>query len=67
MEWLRKKWTEFNFSESIDTYINVLEIIGVNTKKSFKILACPSNPKVFMKVIYYEKSKKLTIMFMIHF
>ena len=52
---------KYKLIESIDTFINALGTIGVNTEESFTILAYPSNPKGFMKVKYYEKSQELTI------
>ena len=47
---------KYKLIESIDTFINALGTIGINTEESFTILAYPSNPKGFMKVKYYEKS-----------
>ena len=52
---------KYKLIESIDTFINALGTIGINTEESFTILAYPSNPKGFMKVKYYEKSQELTI------
>ena len=46
---------KYKLIESIDSFINVLGIIGVNTKESFKILAYPS--KGFMKVKYHKNPK----------
>ena len=52
---------KYKLIESIDTFINKLGTIGINTGESFTILAYPSNPIGFMKVKYYEKSQEVTI------